>query len=494
MRVALSFLLFSVILLGTSKLVFATDYVFTGNGAYSEPTNWQGGLIPPGTLNAGSTITINGSAITSSSVVAQDLGQNNGTITISIGGSLILNNGTQFTNAGSVLVNGTLTNNTTWEAFPGSSITISGTYINQFSILNEATITINGGTVNNTGTLDNAFNPTFPGTITIDCGGIINNIAPGILKVGNTTFLNCSSGVSNSGTLSGNSTITGNLVNSGILAPGNSPGLYTVSGNYTATGTATHNFQIAGTTTNLFDRLDVTGTVTLDGAFNGSLISGFTPSGVHDLLVITGNSVTGTFSSVNIPTGYTIVYNSNNVTLHFGTALPVSITQFNASISDKIVLLKWQTSSEQNNIGFYIERSADGNNWKQLSFIQGQGNSSTVHNYSYQDINPIEGINYYRLRQVDVDGNFKYSIIVSATLNAENQFIVYPDPVKSKLYFKSPQSGMLTIFGLSGQRMIKQRLDNSLSINIKILKSGEYIMVLQGNDRKKVSAKFVVQN
>jgi len=493
MRIMFSCLMFSVVLLCSSKMVFATNYIFTGNGAYSDPVNWQGGLVPPKNPNASSTITINGNAVTTSSIFV-DLGTNSGTITISVGGSLILNNGTQFSNAGSIIVNGTLTNNTNFQAFAGSTLSISGTYNNVVWIGNEATININGGTVNNTGTLDNEFNPGIPGTITVDCGGIINNIAPGIFKVGPTTFLNCSSGVSNSGTLSGNSTITGNLTNSGILAPGNSPGLYTVSGNYTATSTATHNFQIAGTTTSLFDRLDVTGTVTLDGIFNGSLISGFTPSGVHDLLVITGNSVTGTFSSVNIPTGYSIVYNSNNVALHFGTVLPVSITQFSASISDKIVLLKWQTSSEQNNLGFYIERSKDGNNWKELSFIQGQGNSSTINNYSSQDINPIEGINYYRLRQVDVDGIFKYSITVSATINAQNLFVVYPDPVKNKLFFKTPQSGVLTIFSLSGQRMIKKQLDNSQSINIRSLNSGEYIIVLQGNDGKTLRAKFVVQN
>jgi len=491
MRLVFSYLMLSAVLLCSSKMVFATNYVFTGNGAYLNSTNWLGGLVPQGEIQSDDTVTINGTAITTVSLGYGDLWMNLGVLTITVGGSLTMN-GTHFENIDLMIVNGTLINNSAaFRIDTLGSLTVSGTFENNYWVGNEGFATITG-TWNNSGTLDNTSGPDILGTILVDCGGKINNT--GIFKIGNTTFTPCSAGLSNSGTLSGNSTITGNLINSGILAPGNSPGLYTVNGNYTATGTATHNFQIAGTTISLFDRLDVTGTITLDGVFNGSLISGFTPSGVHDLLVITGNSVTGTFSSVNIPTGYSIVYNSNNVTLHFGTALPVSITQFNASISDKIVLLKWQTASEQNNLGFYIERSTDGNNWKQLSFTPGQGNSSTINNYSSEDINPIEGINYYRLRQVDLDGNFKYSITVSATINAQNLFAVYPDPVKNRLFFKTPQSGTLTIFSVGGQRMIKKQLDNSQSINIRSLNSGEYIMMLQGTDGKTLSTKFLVQN
>jgi hypothetical protein len=477
----------------TCYLSFATDYVFTGSGDYSDPANWAGGLVPPTTLPSGSTITINGTAITSSSQELQDLGENDGVITVSVGGSLTLNNGTQFSNAGSVIVNGTLVSNTTFEAYPGSSITISGTFDNQGWIGNDGTITINGGTWQNknTGTLDNTFGiPDFPGIIVVDCGGSIDN--SGIFNVGNTTFNDCSAGLTNSGTLAGNSTVTGNLTNAGILAPGNSPGLYTVTGNYSATATATHNFEIEGTTFAEYDRLDVTGTATLGGVLNVSLGGGYTPSGAYDLPIITASSITGTFSSVNLPVGYTIVYNSNNVTLRFGTPLPVSLINFKASAVENAIQLKWQTAYEENNVGFYIERSVNSRDWQSLSFIAGHGTSFIVEDYSYNDMNPLPGVNYYRLKQLDLDGNYKYSAIVSANAKTSDRLVLNPNPAKGKLYFLLPQTGRILIFNANGQTILSKELNHNQNIDLPNLNSGEYIIQLHGKDGSIQSEKFIV--
>jgi hypothetical protein len=482
---------FLSIFLCAGYLSFATDYVFTGNGAYTDPSNWKDGLVPPGDLSSGSTITINGIAVTSSSQDVQDLGGNEGLITISAGGSLTLNNGTQFSNAGSIIVNGTLISNTTFEAYSGSSITISGTFDNQGWIGNEATITINGGTWINYGTLDNTFGGSaFPGVIIVDCGGSIDN--RGIFNAGNTTFNDCSAGLTNSGTLAGNSTVTGNLTNAGILAPGNSPGLYTVTGNYSAALTAVHNFEIVGTTSTDYDRLDVGGTATLDGTLNVSLISGYTPSGVYDLPIITASSITGTFSSVNIPVGYTIVYNSNNVTLHFGTPLPVSLINFSASTIENAIQLKWQTAYEESNLGFYIERSANGRDWQSLSFIAGHGTSSVVEDYSYTDMNPLQGVNYYRLKQLDQDGVFKYSAVVSALIKISGRLVLYPNPTKDKLYFTTPQTGKILIFNTSGQKMLSEELNHSQTISLPNISPGEYLIQLRRKDGSIQNEKIIV--
>ena len=470
------------------QLLFATDYVFTGSGDYTDPANWTGGMVPPSTLPSGSTITINGIATTSSDVGADGFYENDGVVTISASGSLALNNATQFANMGSIIVDGTLISNTTLEMYIGSNITVSGTFLHEGWSGNEGSLTINGGTLNNTGTLDNTF--VNPGTILVDCGGSINN--SGTFYPGNTTFNLCSAGLTNSGTLAGNSTITGNLTNEGILAPGNSPGLYTVTGNYSATSTATHNFEIAGTTSTDYDRLDVTGTATLDGTLTVLLIGGYTPSGVYDLPIITANSISGTFSSVNIPLGYTIVYNSDNVTLHYGTPLPVSFISFNASAIGITIQLEWKTSYEENDVGFYIERSANGSDWQSLSFVAGHGTSSVVENYVYNDMNPLQGTNYYRLKQLDLDGNFKYSDIVSASIKSSDRFVLYPNPAKGKLYFLAPQTGTVLIFNASGQKVFSKGLNHSQTIDLPDLSTGEYIIQLQKKDGSTQSGQFIV--
>ncbi len=138
---------------------------------------------------------------------------------------------------------------------------------------------------------------------------------------------------------------------------------------------------------------------------------------------------------ITILSGYTIVYNSNNVTLHYGTPLPVSLTKFNASAVGNTIQLEWQTSFEENDVGFYIERSSNGRDWQPLSFVAGFGNSAVVENYGYQDLNPLQGINYYRLKQLDLDGNIKYSAIASASIKTSDRLILYPNPVRGRLYF-----------------------------------------------------------
>jgi len=68
--------------------------------------------------------------------------------------------------------------------------------------------------------------------------------------------------------------------------------------------------------------------------------------------------------------------------------------------------------------------------------VQGSGNSITTQNYSFIDENPLNGINYYRLKQIDYDGKFTYSNIValkSQFLNPESQILIYPNPVNDKL-------------------------------------------------------------
>ena len=103
----------------------------------------------------------------------------------------------------------------------------------------------------------------------------------------------------------------------------------------------------------------------------------------------------------------------NDFDFNINFALPVEIINFNATSDNDHIDLTWSTASENNNDYFTIEKSNDGINFESLANIDGAGNSNTLINYSYIDKNPFEGLNYYRLKQTDFNGNFIYSNVVA---------------------------------------------------------------------------------
>jgi hypothetical protein len=116
-------------------------------------------------------------------------------------------------------------------------------------------------------------------------------------------------------------------------------------------------------------------------------------------------------------------------------SLPVELTSFTANQSVSGVELRWATATEVSNFGFDIERASlviqnNQTNWEKISFISGHGNSNSPNNYSFIDNKPLSGKSQYRLKQIDKDGDFKYSKtveVVSVILKydlAQN----YPNP------------------------------------------------------------------
>lgn len=123
-----------------------------------------------------------------------------------------------------------------------------------------------------------------------------------------------------------------------------------------------------------------------------------------------------------------------------GVPLPVELTAFEANaVNNQFIKLNWTTATEINNAGFEIERSNDGVNFDFIAWSPGYNNSNIVHNYSYQDNEVGNGIYYYRLKQVDNDGQFEYSPIRSAEIKSGREsvsvgnFIPNPAENESKL-------------------------------------------------------------
>lgn len=225
-----------------------------------------------------------------------------------------------------------------------------------------------------------------------------------------------------------------------------------------------------------------------DGDFtNATMLSGAgAPSISYNNGVITVSGIDNSMIPVNSTRYLTLVSLSSN------TPLPVTLTAFTAAAKGSTVELKWATAAEQNNAYFAIERSANGSNWQQLATVPGAGNSSIPVNYSYTDEEPLNGISYYRLRQTDVDGTYKYSSTETVRLQIDAMELrLYPNPVKSEVIFKGNRFNIqrLRVFNQLGrdvthQLQMRGDTDTTTVINMSALPDGFYIFRIGGTSYK----------
>ncbi len=139
------------------------------------------------------------------------------------------------------------------------------------------------------------------------------------------------------------------------------------------------------------------------------------------------------------------------------TVLPVELISFTAKAKAEQVALSWTTASEKNNDYFEVERSVDGRNFDYLATIKGAGTTTLARHYQTSDKNPINGINYYRLKQVDFDGTTNYSDIVKVEIKSE-KIELFPNPVAGTLYLRmsdfTNRSVEFQITDLTGKTML----------------------------------------
>lgn len=115
--------------------------------------------------------------------------------------------------------------------------------------------------------------------------------------------------------------------------------------------------------------------------------------------------------------------------------LPITLLSFDGEKVDERVELHWQTGSESNNDRFEVLRTNDEglvrDDWETIGEVDGAGNSHTLREYGFEDRNPGNGMNYYRLRQVDDDGTETTDPkMVAVSFDREDAFVAYPNPVE----------------------------------------------------------------
>jgi hypothetical protein len=139
------------------------------------------------------------------------------------------------------------------------------------------------------------------------------------------------------------------------------------------------------------------------------------------------------------------------------TAMPVELTSFSAEKQEMGILLKWETATEQNNAGFFIERMVNSidqvrsNKWEELGFVQGSGSSNISHSYSFIDKNiSLSGKYVYRLKQIDNDGKVNYKKETEIDICNSNSFVLnqnYPNPFNPStvISFTLPEPSFVTV-------------------------------------------------
>lgn len=244
-----------------------------------------------------------------------------------------------------------------------------------------------------------------------------------------------------------------------------------------------------------------TNAATLSGGGNGFLPSLITPG--------MGNNWTFPFtffgpgSSSGTQNGVAYVQFDGLTSLSGGTGgttfgesyplLPVELISFTVQPLDSDILLNWQTATEINNDKFIVERSIDGINFEAIGEVEGNGTTSELHDYSFLDDNVVMGITYYyRLKQVDFDGAYDYTIILSATIEIENQSQfeigdLYPNPageftnVPMLIPSKFEGEANVQVYSVIGKLVHESKLDliegsNVYTLDISEIPDGNYII------------------
>ncbi|OKL39162.1 T9SS type A sorting domain-containing protein [Pontibacter flavimaris] len=185
------------------------------------------------------------------------------------------------------------------------------------------------------------------------------------------------------------------------------------------------------------------------------------------------------------------------------TPLPVELLSFEGKATQSGVALEWATASEDNNEKFEVERSQDGRSFEKIAEVAGAGNSAITLKYSYNDMAANPGTNYYRLKQLDVDGQYEFSKVIAVNhkaASADALMKVYPNPAVSNyvhVALNSSSDAQLKIMDRNGRTVYTQEVapgqqEIQLSIAELNIPKGLYYVHMQDDTERQVQ-KLIVQ-
>ncbi|MCE7065212.1 BspA family leucine-rich repeat surface protein [Dyadobacter sp. CY326] len=170
------------------------------------------------------------------------------------------------------------------------------------------------------------------------------------------------------------------------------------------------------------------------------------------------------------------------------SALPVVLISFTGKSKDNNIVLTWDTSSEISNAGFEIEKSTNARTFVKIGFVDGGGDSKVRRQYNFLDADPLPTA-YYRLKQLDFNGQFEYSRIISVKKSGE-KIVIYPNPTSSVFHLKGlTEKQKLVIRNVHGEVVLSQLWSPDNSVKVGHLANGLYFLSIAGVTRKVIVQK-----
>jgi hypothetical protein len=174
-----------------------------------------------------------------------------------------------------------------------------------------------------------------------------------------------------------------------------------------------------------------------------------------------------------------------SVTIECVSALPVEMVSFKGRQHPKGVSLDWTTSAEVNNEGFAVEHSEDGILWKKVGFVAGKGTTSVQQSYQFLHDQPLSGLHYYRLKQMDYDGAFEYSEVISVLLENTERLEYFPNPTSGQLTLNGPDvEGAWVQISDSFGKLVRKMQVKRRSLDLSDLPAGVYLLNIDTGEKK----------
>ena len=340
-----------------------------------------------------------------------------------------------------------------------------------------------------TGTWTISGNNTYRGNTIVTAGKLLVNNTAGSGTGTGSVIVAANAILGGTGILSS----TVGLSQGAMIDPGNNGiGTFTVGGSLFIT-TSSKVLAEINPSNSTADRLNVAATLTYGGTLQLSKLGAGEFAAGNNFKLFNATTYAGSFASIIPEKPADGLKWDISELLTTGTLkvaedpLPITLSEFSAESKSGSVLVKWTTESEVDNDFFSIEHSSDKLGFVSIATVKSKGNRLGKLNYEYPHLNFVNGVNYYRLKQTDLDGKYTYSVVRSVKMELnEPAFSVFPNPFSTSLTINLKDQSVLNVnvTNLSGKNVFHfegpvQAVNKALESVLPSIVSGSYLLTVK---------------
>lgn len=175
--------------------------------------------------------------------------------------------------------------------------------------------------------------------------------------------------------------------------------------------------------------------------------------------------------------------------------LPVTLVSFSAKAENKLAQLQWVSSEEKNTDRFELQHSVNTKNWRAIGEVKAAGDSKTLKTYQFTHAEPLSGVNYYRLKMIDLDGSFAYSKVASLEFGEITpRSYAYPNPTSGLIKLgQTDFSKIEKVELISSQGQVVHKAAQFPQDGLKLqVSKGFYFLKVSNTDGSQATHKIIV--